>query len=214
MKRKRIALVVGAAVCVAIAIGAALAIADQPTNGFGPVGPVYSGVTPNGKAYEISRVDSEHQALCFPVAADAVSGRGCMSGSGAETLEGVAEVWLGDNLFVLALAGDQSEELRVTRVDDRGTATSRHVVDLGTERLLHAVLHTPQATVPETDFGLPVPPALRVEAIDGEGAATGELTLNGPESGGEQGQGSVPADRHSGTDNRHSERRTVLESDD
>lgn len=214
MKRKRIALVVGAAVCGAIAIGAALAIADQPTNRFGPVGPVYSGVTPSGKAYEISRVESEHQAFCFKVAADAVSGRVCMSGPGAETLEGVAEVWLANDLFVLALAGDQSEQMRVTRVDGLGTATSRHVVDLGTERLLHAVLHTPQATVPETDFGLPVPPALTLEAIDGDGTATGQLTLNGPESGGEQGQGSVPADGHSGTDSRHSERRTVLESDD
>lgn len=170
MKRKRVALAAGVAALAAMVVGATLAIAGQrdAPAGIASGAPPASGVTPNGVAYEISTVESDYDGTCIRIAAGGLSGEGCLPPiTGGMSRVGVTI--LGSDLFVVAVGREGVKRLKVLRLDGRGAATSEHSAEESGLHLLHAVLSTPQETLPRTDAGLPVAPSVKVQGIDASG---------------------------------------------
>lgn len=200
-------LVIAVAVATAsigVGVGTALALTGDQTETdqqFTGTDQLDRGVTPNGNAYVVSRFESKHQGFCLEVTANGLGAKACLLVPEAGAVGHPIEVGLGDDLFVIALAhgdvkGSQIERLRVTRADGRGSGTSPSAAKLGSLRLLHSVLSAPQSTLPLTDFGLPVPPTVKVEALDAEGESQQQRIVAAPLRGGGRSGAEPP---HSGS---------------
>lgn len=206
MRRKKMLVVALATAVAAIVLGTAFAVAnqeaglDQPAEVVSKLG---GGVTPSGDAYEINEVvyhqfdssEIQKRLFCFRVTAHEMSGGGCTERPAAPGEVGKAgEVMLANDVFVVAVAGKDATGLRVVREDGRGTGTSAPAIGMGPTNLVHAVLHAPEATLPKTEFGLPVIPDVDVAAVDVRGAVLNQETLSMPKHG----TGEVPGHGPSG----------------
>lgn len=197
MARTRIGgrLVIAATVATAsigIGVGSGLALAGdeaEPDARFAGPEQLDQGVSPNENTYVISRVANKQRGICLEVAAREVAGEACLPMPEEGEVSEPVEVGLGSDLFVLALAngevkGSRIDRLRVARADGRGSGTSPSAVTFGSLRLVYSILNAPESTLPQTDFGLPIPPALTVEALGADGQSKREHRLAAPRQGG------------------------------
>lgn len=175
---------------VSVAAGATLAVADGQSSVYDDrvSAQLASGVTTDGNAYTISRIDpaklspqvAPSDAFCFEVSRGDARGGGCLRAPGTEADISAGEITLGDDMFVVALASEHAEELEVDRIDGHGTAAPAPSADVGAVNLLHAVMHTPAHTLPTTDTGRPVTPTLKLRTLDEAGSVTARSTIAMP----------------------------------
>lgn len=190
--RVGLALVVAIAATVAVAAAAlALTQSDIPPDTGQEGALLAKGSTVSGEPYTISRMSEEvrtlmdadgpsdisNGSLCLEVRAHGFGGGGCIAPPSGGKLQ-PTQTSLGDDMIVYALADDSVAGFRVARADGQGDiAYSSDPVAIGSYRLFHAVLHTPNETRPVIG-DTPMPPTVDIQALDSDGRVKDRQTLD------------------------------------
>lgn len=131
-----------------------------------------SGVAPSGAAYSISRVQSSASesdaTFCVEVATGAARSVGCLPNPNGRQAE-FTRVILGEDLFVLTLAGDDVEAVEAD-VGGESDSVAMRRADFGPMSLFYRVSRNPaQSLTSAPGEGPPLPPAVEIEASDAAG---------------------------------------------
>lgn len=144
------------------------------------------GTTPNNKPYSVFETRPQWateypDATCIEIAVDAVGAETCLPSPRGEDVFHAAYAILDETLFVFVLADADVNTIQVTRLDGVDSTGVFKEVDLNQSvRLLYRVIEAPHSTLPELEPGHPIPPDLRVQALDAASAVIKSEVLRVP----------------------------------